>query len=228
MKNFVIREDTAERKIYMRFLGDTKPTDDYLLYDFKLNVNDTMDVINPSSPLPKGAGKFILDSIISKPLVNKNYRYFYLHSLDTTASNVKNTIWVEGIGSLCLINTPGGPPDITGIGEVTCFFNNGILEYEKLDSITACQAIGPISVREELIFKNSISINPNPGSNLITIKAGTYDFEGQSLEIINMLGKTEFVLDYNNSINISSLSSGLYFLRFIKNNQPYSLKFIKE
>src|SRR5688572_14149992 len=39
MKNFLIREDTTGQKIYMRILGDPKPTD-YLLYDFKLNVND--------------------------------------------------------------------------------------------------------------------------------------------------------------------------------------------
>jgi hypothetical protein len=227
MKNFLIREDTAERKIYLRFLGSSKPADQ-LLYDFKMTVNDTIDIVNPNSPFPTNAGKFVLDSIISKPLIHKNYRHFYLHSLDSITSGVKNTIWVEGIGSLCLINSPGAPPNISGVGQLSCFFNNGIQEYEDLDSISSCQAVYPISVKENSRFKNKISLAPNPCNNSITVLVAGYDLEGQMIEVINVLGKTEFIVQYHNSIDISSLPSGLYFIRFTEKDQPCVLKFIKE
>ena len=148
LKNFVVREDTASRKVYLRLLADPPPAKDYLLYDFSLQVNDSISITNPGSPYPKYPGNFIVDSIVLKPLVNKNHRYFYLHSEDTLTSNTKTTIWVEGIGSLCLINTPGAMPQINGAGQLNCFFSNNINEYSKFDSITDCISIYPVGINE--------------------------------------------------------------------------------
>ena len=229
MKNFILREDTVERKIYMMFLGpSSKPPGDQLLYDFGMNIGDTIDVVNPNSPYPSSSGKFVLDSIKLKPLVVKPHRYFYLHALDTVTAGVKNTIWVEGVGSLCLINTPGAPPNINGVGQLSCFFNNGVKEYENLDSIMACMSMYPISVKEISKFRASVTLNPNPANTFIKIEAKGYDLSGQEMQIINVLGKTEFVTEYQNSIDISFLSSGIYFLRFVREDQPYSYKFVKE
>jgi len=227
MKNFVLREDTAQRKIYLRFLGASSPRD-VLLYDFKLKVGDTAYVSNPNSPYPTSAGSFVLDSIIMRPLVTKSYRHFYLHSLDTAMSTVKNTVWVEGIGSLCLINTPGAPPDIMGVGQLSCFFHNGIKEYEDLDSISSCQSVYPILVKENEKKVNSISIGPNPCGSVLTINASGQDLEGQRMEIINVFGKKEMEMDYSGSINVSLLPDGLYFIHFIRKDRSYLLKFIKE
>jgi hypothetical protein len=228
-KTFLLREDTAARRIYMRFIGGgPKPPGDQLLYDFKMQAGDSMDVVNPNSPYPSSSGKFVLDSIKLRPLVNKSYRYFYLRSLDTASSGVKNTVWVEGIGSLCLINTPGAPPNISGIGQLSCFFNNGIKEYEDLDSISSCTSIYPISVKEEIRFKNSISIRPNPAHSSITIGAKGYDLEGLRMEVINIFGETELTFDHPDAIDISQLSAGLYFIRFVKDERSYAIKFIRE
>jgi hypothetical protein len=228
MRNFVLREDTAQRKIYMRFLGPSAQPRDILLYDFKLKVGDTAYVANPNSPYPSYAGGFILDSIMSRPLVTKNYRYFYLHSLDTATSHVKNTIWVEGIGSLCLINTPGAPPDIMGVGQLSCFFHNGIKEYENLDSISSCQSVYPILVKENEKIGRIITISPNPANEIISIRSNKDDFEGQKIEIQSAYGKNEMIIEYHGSINISLLSSGLYFIHFIKEGQSFVMKFAKE
>jgi len=195
-----------------------------------MKVSDSIIFVNPNSPASATPGTFFLDSIILRPLLNKSHRHFYLHALDTVASaGVKNTVWVEGIGSLCLINTPGQPPNIMGISQLSCFFNGGVKEYEKLDSISSCQSIYPLSgIEENIKFKNSIVISPNPSNEILKIKARDYDFENQKIEIINLLGKTELVLDYHYSINISPLSSGLYFLRFVRENHIYVLKFVKD
>ncbi len=45
------------------------------------------------------------------------------------ASN--HAIWVEGIGSLSMINTPGLAPDVTLIGAINCVFQDGKLIYKN-------------------------------------------------------------------------------------------------
>ncbi|MEI8137385.1 MAG: T9SS type A sorting domain-containing protein [Bacteroidota bacterium] len=227
-KNFVIREDTALRRIYMRIPGSLTDTSEWLLYDFKLSVNATMNLFNPGSPYPLKPGKFVLDSIKSKPLVTKNHRYFYLHSLDTIKSGVKNTLWIEGIGSLCLINTPGAPPKINGSGQLSCFFNNNIHEYQNLDSISSCLPIYPIGFNEINDAKITVKVKPNPASDKLQIILNEGDFKGQKIEIINLVGTTVIEQDYSKFIDISALTNGMYFVRFYWNKKLYITKFIKE
>ena len=213
-KNFVIREDTSSRKIYMRLLADPAPAKDYLLYDFSLQVNDTTSIINPGSPYPKYAGSFIVDSIILKPLVNKNHRYFYLHSLDTIASTTKTTIWVEGIGSLCLINTPGALPQINGVGQLSCFFNNGINDYTNLDSISNCITIYPLGINENNEFTDYI-LQQNYDTKNLYITAINKPI--LSIKIYNIEGKILFNkenIDENYlDINLQLFNNGILLLK---------------
>ena len=213
-KNFVIREDTSSRKIYMRLLADPAPAKDYLLYDFSLQVNDTTSIINPGSPYPKYAGSFIVDSIILKPLVNKNHRYFYLHSLDTIASTTKTTIWVEGIGSLSLINTPGALPQINGVGQLSCFFNNGINDYTNLDSISNCITIYPLGINENNEFTDYI-LQQNYDTKNLYITAINKPI--LSIKIYNIEGKILFNkenIDENYlDINLQLFNNGILLLK---------------
>ena len=213
-KNFVIREDTSSRKIYMRLLADPTPAKDYLLYDFSLQVNDTTSITNPGSPYPKYAGSFIVDSIILKPLVNKNHRYFYLHSLDTIASTTKTTIWVEGIGSLSLINTPGALPQINGVGQLSCFFNNGINDYTNLDSISNCITIYPLGINENNEFTDYI-LQQNYDTKNLYITAINKPI--LSIKIYNIEGKILFNkenIDENYlDINLQLFNNGILLLK---------------
>lgn len=212
-KNFVIREDTIGRRIYMRLLADPPPAKEYLLYDFSLNVGDTTSIQNPGSPYPQFAGTFKVDSIKLMPLVNKNHRYFYLHAYDTLTANTKTTIWVEGVGSLCLINTPGAMPQINGAGQVSCYFNNGINEYKQLDSIADCVAIYPTSVKEINTEENHI-ITQNFDSHTISVFANKEEII--NVQIYSIDGKLEFekhITDKKYIINIGSFSKGLLLLK---------------
>jgi len=217
-KNFVIREDTSSRKIYMRLLADPPPAKEYLLYDFSLQVGDTTSVQNPGSPYPKFAGTFKVDSIVSRPLVNSPHRYFYLHAEDTLAANSKNTIWVEGIGSLCLINTPGAMPQINGAGHLSCFFNNNVNEYSQLDSITDCISIYPLAVNE-LKTNSNYTISQNFNDNTVNIFTKQEDIE--SLKIYSTDGKLEYQKNHSGAqttIHINSFSKGLLLLKI--ENKP--------
>ena len=212
-KNFVVREDTASRKVYLRLLADPPPAKDYLLYDFSLQVGDTTSITNPGSPYPKYPGNFIVDSIRIKPLVNKNHRYFYLHSEDTLTSYTKTTIWIEGVGSQCLINTPGAMPQINGAGQLSCFFSNNINEYSQLDSIADCISIYPVGINElNLISPYKVSQNFDTG----TISIQSKQEEITSVQIYSTDGKLEYQknnLGVNTSIHIASVTKGVLLLK---------------
>jgi hypothetical protein len=222
-KNFVIREDTNTRKIYMRLLFDPMPAKEYLLYDFSLHVNDTTSIQNPGSPYPKYAGSFVVDSIKLKPLVNKSYRFFYLHALDSITSNTKTTIWVEGIGSLCLINTPGAMPQINGIGQLTCYFNNGTNEYSNLDSITDCTPVHPLGIKE-INEPTNYLVTQNFDSKNISIIFKKEDI--YKIQIYSIDGKLLFYKENSDSnhleINIEPFTKGLLFLKIENENGFYS------
>ncbi len=217
-KNFLIREDTTNRKVYMRMLADTGAPREYLLYDFAVQVNDTVSVQNPGSPYPKYAGSFVVDSIILKPLLTKSHRYFYLHSLDTVVSITKNTVWVEGIGSLCLINTPGAPPQINDVGQLSCFFHNGIHEYAQLDSIADCSPVYPLSVKD-IFPSRHFTVSQDFDAQQILVN-GLHGINGFKVCIYNTEGKLEFYAeeqDTNTIISTRRLSKGLLLLK-LENN----------
>jgi hypothetical protein len=170
-------------------------------------------VQNPGSPYPKNAGIFIVDSIVSKPLVNKNHRYFYLHADDTLTANTKTTIWIEGVGSLCLINTPGAMPQINGAGQLSCYFNNGINEYSRLDSISDCVSIYPLAIKE-INQASNYTIIQNFNNNTVTINSDKEDIT--TIQIYSIDGKLEYQknnLTKLTSITIDSFSKGLLLLK---------------
>lgn len=77
--------------------------------------------------------------------------------------------------------------------------------------------------------QNLFSIFPNPVENIINIKGnGVID----NLEVLNQLGQRVLAIDgsllTNKQLNISSLESGLYFIRLTANNKTEILQVIKQ
>ena len=198
----------------MRLLAEPPTAKEYLLYNFSLQVNDTMFISNPGSPFPQYAGDFIVDSIIVKPILNSNRKFFYLHAVDTTVSNSKNTIWVEGIGSLCLINTPGAAPKINGAGQLSCYFHNDVQEYENLDSIASCSPIRPVGIRENNLENDLQITQTSDGSSVIVNQRS--GIEKLSLSLLSIEGKSLLnIKTSKNSIEIplDQFKPGMYLLR---------------
>ena len=78
----------------------------------------------------------------------------------------------------------------------------------------------------------NIALSPNPSSNTLNI-----NFENQthlaSIQISDITGRVLQSFNIQNStsnisINVSSLSSGMYFLRITSSNKTETKKFIKE
>ena len=128
---FWLREDVQDKRVFMSYEYNNQRRE-CLLYDFSLEVGDTFTITNPITPF-----NLLVDSIISNLLLDgQYYRFFYLSPLNPLI--VEFPIWIEGIGSLSMINAPGGSPNINYVGQLSCFFSNGNLIYSNLDSINSC------------------------------------------------------------------------------------------
>ncbi|MEX1002625.1 MAG: T9SS type A sorting domain-containing protein [Crocinitomicaceae bacterium] len=213
---FLLREDITERKVYLHLITGSKNGEEYLLYDFSLQLGDSMEVHNPISPYPTDAGYFLLDSIITQTHVDGNdYRHFFLTALDTTQSLSTGAIWIEGIGSRSLINTPGAPPDFNQAGNLSCFFNHQTLHYSDLDSIGQC-----VQVNTDLgltdLESSALQLFPNPAHELLNVKLSLHS-KGE-LILRNLSGKQLMRLPVQPLelllVDVSHLVEGVYIIQF--------------
>lgn len=221
-RTFLLREDLASRNVYLN-IANRSGSPEYLLYDFSLNIGDSIDIKNPISPFPAEAGFYKLDSIINRPLVDGNqYRHFYLSPTPSNTISSTPAVWVEGVGSLSLINAPGGFPDINNVGQLSCFFKNGELFYSNLDSISGCEP-RVLGVESNYNSLENVTLNTiiNDGLcemyNTENIRfVDVFDLHGRKLSETIGRGETRIEL------NFSSVSAGIYLV------VAYSKKFEKK
>ncbi|MGZ3863590.1 MAG: T9SS type A sorting domain-containing protein [Bacteroidia bacterium] len=212
-----IRQDTALRKIYFRRPNETA---DSLLYDFSLNIGDTLkNYILHLCPVP------MVVSNIDSVLIGTKYRRRLIVS-DNSCS-VLNAEIIEGIGSTTglleyMDNTGGGGEPI---GKLYCFSQNNQTLYPIYDPSSGCAmplVIANISQLEKL------NISPNPGTGVFIIEPETenkreltvFDVNGKLILKIKIAGKTELDLsDYENGIYIISLKAEdkITYKKLIKN-----------
>jgi len=141
-KTFWLRENIQNQNIYMSFLQNNIRKE-VLLYDFDLQKGDSINIFNPISPFITNPGYYVVDSLVWLQLQDGlYYEVFYLSSLSLNIN--ESAVWIEGIGSLSLINAPGGNPNVNGAGKLSCYFNSGNLVYSQLDSIKNCVLVNPV------------------------------------------------------------------------------------
>ena len=148
-KTFWLREDIQNQRVYMSLVNNNIRKE-VLLYDFDLEIGDSINISNPMSPFVTNPGYYIVDSLVSLELQNGlYYEVFYLSSSSSVNIN-ESAVWIEGIGSLSLINAPGGTPNVNGPGKLSCYFNKGDLVYSQLDSINTCILVNQVTSSELL------------------------------------------------------------------------------
>ena len=120
----------------------------------------------------------------------------------------------------------GNAFNITGIGSQFDFDAPFLEGYQLFPRSSA--DFSPLSSTDDLEWANSISIAPNPVSNMLNI-SGADDIDrvtifnniGQPMKMINDLSS-------NHSFSVSYLSEGVYFLRFEKEGQQWVTPFVKQ
>jgi hypothetical protein len=227
-RGFLLREDVVQKKVYLKTILPGITTD-HLLYDFSLEVGDSIDIKNPYTPFPTDAGYYKVDSIIPRPLVDaNNYKHFYLSPTITNTTSINNAIWVEGVGSLSLINAPGGDPITNGVGRVACMFKNGVSFYSDLDIIDECEPYFFLDIPSFTDEMSAIKVIITPTTNIFEIinienitAIDLYDLKGVNLD--SFKNNNQNSLD----LNLTKYQSGMYLLIIKSNNNIYkSLKII--
>ena len=82
-QNFYLREDVQQRQVFMAINDGTLWPKEYLLYDYGMQVGDSLYVQNPISPVSAIEGYYYLDSIVPESFEQISRKVFYLHGWDT-------------------------------------------------------------------------------------------------------------------------------------------------
>lgn len=208
-----IRQDTLNKKIY---IVPTDSTSEKLLYDFSLNVGDTVvSFLNETCPAIETIGA--IDSII----VNGNY-HRRLH-LQDGCSGIQ-IYYIEGIGSNFGLIFPNNTGNLSNL---ICTKVNNQTYYP--DSSTSCNLVTSVN---SLDIDMAIDIYPNPSNNEINIIIpDTEKLTSNTITLLSPLGQiliTEKINSQKSIIDISSLPKGLYLLTISVNENIFTKKIIKQ
>lgn len=222
-RKFLIRENVQEKKIYLNAALNGQ-SNEYLLYDFGLEEGDEFRMQNPISPFPEDLGYFKVDSIRMKPInETQQSRFFYFSPIDSNEEGFGFLpVWVEGVGSLSLINAPGGNPDYYGVGQVSCFWKNSDVFYHDATMETDCQSM--MNTKDFYQTKVKFVVTRQK----IGLFSNTQNVS--KLKIFDSSGKLYKHLNHSKSsiieIDLSDLPKGIYFISLLDNGHPVKIPFM--
>jgi hypothetical protein len=190
-----IREDSTLKKVFFvpPYLGSEQ-----LLYDFNLNVGDTV-----RGYLETYASPVDIVQSIDSVLVGSNYRKRW------HINNYYNISIIEGIGSTYGLVEPS-PGAMTDAQEcsLSCFKQDGQALYP---SGSPCELI--TSVMDPQKYTSSISVFPNPFNDELTINLSA-GIDIVEIEITDLTGNVVLkdAVNEMTDYKVKGLSSGTYFL----------------
>jgi len=208
-----IRE-TLDEKIFYR----TNISQEFLLYDFGLNINDVIETIgicgyaNSENLSPI---KFKVSQIDSLQFGTEIKKRFHMNPIfENDTSTIPTDYWIEGIGSTSGIFhwealLVGGDSY-----ELLCFKNNDSLIYQN-PSYNSCYYITDLEKNNNEYF---IDIYPNPVKNKLKIKIKNLDLNKIfRLEIFDIFGNKIFFKEINDNFEIDKnyLKTGILFYRVL-------------
>lgn len=171
------------------------------------------------------------------PIVCENiYNYsnqIYINSIDwnTTASNTISQ-------SNCL------PSDSTTFSITKTITSNSVVSntYAKIEPYGALYnypltinntnvLIGQVCTMvgiKEINTTYNINIYPNPTTSILNISDEQNELQNSTIEIKNCFGQVVFTTPFTNQINLSNLSTGIYFLTMQDKSTQKTIKIIKQ
>ena len=200
-----------------------------------LALNDILTIdatVDAKSAVVFNAGddtQFRLSALIPKPRLDKPSKASNKSGKFSAYSENLNT-WqnLSASATLTVDNTTHDAGDYTV--QIRIDFGKFVLnEVLEIDNVSVVIKVNGTVLSTEHITKDdaSLTLYPNPASNLLTINATN---RIEKIEVFNMLGK--LVLDSNsnsNKIDVSNLSSGMYISKIYQENDIISTKrFVKQ
>lgn len=221
----LLKEDTMSQRVYGIIPGDSI---DKLLYDFSLQKGDTVE-LNPFASVEyphtyfNGAYRVVIDSVDSVWIGNELRRRLIVSNI--WVDNHKE-FWIEGIGSergLLGAGTAGQDFSDGPYPTLLCFENDGVLLYQ--DSYHQSCFLEYTSVND-INFSSPIDIYPNPVKDHLTIEN---EFQGKvRYKLVSVAGRlVKQGLITENTLDLTNLESGMYFLRLYSGANIYVKRLYK-
>ncbi len=198
-----IREDTIARKVYFLETGSTV---EKLLYDFSLNVGDTVKTYVTTLCMP-GVVVTQIDSV----LINGNYRKQWTVERPGCLFSGQGKI-IEGIGS-----TMGLLEQMVNFewwGTLTCFSQDYVNMYSQDNTTCPLPIITNVSNSKKHL--SNFTISPNPTKNSITISQTEPTFN--KYEIYSLNGKLVAENKINGilqKVDLTGYAEGMYIVKLI-------------
>lgn len=198
---------SENRKVYF---VPKDSTNQYLLYDFSVEVGDTIPQVYFEHFY--GGGMLLTD-----------YHIYYVDTIFVNGNPHKriNENWVEGIGNLQgFLLEPFFNISQYRV-ELTCMsIENAV--YFPMQEVTPC----PLDLAVSDAILPRIAISPNPTSDKLIIEGinGSTEFN-----VINAQGKiVDFRRLSTHELAVSDLVAGVYFVQVTQNKQSAIVKFVKK
>jgi len=229
-RNFVggIRQDTSSKRVYAKLNNWMYPiyppsiilfqdTGDVLLYDFSLEIGDSVLIPSTFTYLKVNS----IDSI----LISGNFRKYLV--LNAEFHPWINSYWIEGIGSLNGLFWPRFDQEFS-ICNLECMTQDGIQLY-TMDGVTYCPYYPNLIRKNDLMLE--IKLHPNPMENYLNINLSDFSIKNAKYVIFDFTGKviipqTPF-LNAQTRLDLSYLLNGIYIIQIEIENQFYNYKCIK-
>ena len=195
-----IREDTIARKVYFLHIDSIN---EHLLYDFTLNVGDTLKSTLTTYCLYPTVTE--IDSI----LINGDYRKRWTFN---DGGCVWNGQIIEGIGStmgllIPMINFEWG-------GHLNCFSEENVNMYSQDNTTCPLPLITGITNSKKQY--SNLTISPNPAKNSITISQTEPTFN--KYEIYSLNGKLvseNKITSIVQKVDLTGYAEGMYIVKLI-------------
>jgi len=200
-----IREDVSNKKVY--FIQDTF-FGEYLLFDFSLEVGDTVPYSFNNYGYPE-----IYVSSIDSILCTDGYRKRFIYSRDTW----EDIVVIEGIGANTGLLEP--MEIFEHVANMRCFYNNGSMVHMD-PNVNSCNlemdTCISTFVNEKNLQSEIIKIYPNPFTKKAKIKITNIrdNIHDYSFYIIDVNGKTKLkstISSEETVIESKDFAPGLYF-----------------
>jgi len=220
LKGFM-RQDTLQKKVYWLNINSTQ---EHLLYDFSLNVGDTVEVY-PGIYSYLGTARMKVNAIDSLVILGNYHKRFTMENVQLGIM-FSEEYWIEGIGSNFGLLMSGswnaGIHSEWIFPSLMCYTENDTLVFLNQGFISCY--LPPIDNVIEVSEDKNISLYPNPTNETLNISNNQNIISYQ----ITLLDGSWVYKGYTFPIKTSQLANGIYFLTTTdKYKQQTNYKFIK-
>ena len=204
-------------KWFFKVIGTSAESMDIPYYNFNVNVGDTVDVWNSYDEWHHRSAVSSIDSVT----LENGERRKRIH-----LSNWYGDIWVEGIGSV--IHYLDTPLSMFGEFRYLCAKQDDTLLYTLFPNLNCYDTGGIFMNLVDVSKDNIVSLYPNPAKSEVNISSESII---NSIEVFNSLGQKVYqtnVKAKGKTLDINSLSKGVYIIGVSTDMGYIRKKLIKE